>query len=63
MSRALTTIDDAAAWLAALPDTPARIVPVLKERFGLTAKQACEAIALARTGKLPASATGQETPK
>ena len=41
-------IADAAAWLASQPEPPAHVVPLLKERFGLTSLQACEAIALAR---------------
>lgn len=50
----------AADWLAALSEAPSHAVPALKERFGLTAKQACEAIALARTGRLPASSAAEE---
>lgn len=42
-------IDEAAAWLASTPrrhrDKPA--VPLLRERFGLTASEACQAIAAA----------------
>ncbi|WP_409371664.1 hypothetical protein [Mesorhizobium huakuii] len=42
-------IDEAARWLAITPkrqrDKPA--VPLLRERFGLTAAEACQAIAAA----------------
>lgn len=39
----------AARWLADQPAPPAHVVPTLRERFGLNALQACEAIALARS--------------
>jgi len=38
----------AAQWLADEQEPPAMAVPVLKERFGLSALQACEAIRLAQ---------------
>lgn len=38
----------AAEWLAAQTEPPRSPVPALKERFGLSAKQACEAIAAAQ---------------
>ena len=48
----MTTITDAqasaAAWLAAQETPPHPLIPALKAGFGLTAKQACEAIAAAR---------------
>lgn len=42
----------AARWLAAQHEPPAHVVPALKERFGLTGLQACQAIALARGAPL-----------
>lgn len=42
----------AAEWLAAQADPPRSPVPFLKERFGLSAKQACEAIAAAQQIRL-----------
>jgi hypothetical protein len=41
-------VADAAAWLASRPDPIPHVIPALKERFGLTGLQACQAIALAR---------------
>lgn len=38
----------AAQWLADEKEPPAMAVPVLKERFGLSALQSCEAIRLAQ---------------
>jgi hypothetical protein len=40
---------EAAGWLSAQAGSPRLSVPVLRAKFGLSAKQACEAIALART--------------
>lgn len=40
-------IDEAAAWLAGLAEAPRPVVPELRERFGLTVKEACEACARA----------------
>lgn len=37
----------AAMWLAEQSAPPSPIVPALRERFGLTIKEACEASALA----------------
>lgn len=39
-------VDEAAAWLASLPphERPRPIVPALRQRFGLTALEACQAI-------------------
>lgn len=37
----------AAQWLADQVPPPRLAVPILKDRFGLTALQACEAIAMA----------------
>lgn len=39
----------AACWLTDQPAPPAHVVPTLRERFGLNAIQACEAIAFARS--------------
>jgi len=49
-------VDEAAAWLASQPEPIPHVIPVLKERFGLSGLQACQAIALAR--QAPASKTG-----
>ena len=38
----------AAEWLVAQTEPPRSPVPALKERFGLSARQACEAIAAAQ---------------
>jgi hypothetical protein len=38
----------AAKWLAEQRESPARVISTLKNRFGLTAKEACNACALAR---------------
>jgi hypothetical protein len=38
----------AARWLAEQRESPARVISTLKDRFGLTAKEACNACALAR---------------
>lgn len=43
----LPLVEKAAQWLADEKEPPARVVPTIRERFGLTAKQACEACALA----------------
>ncbi|OQP86029.1 hypothetical protein BTR14_13175 [Rhizobium rhizosphaerae] len=40
-------VEQAAIWLADLREPPHPVVPALKERFGLSAVEACEAIALA----------------
>lgn len=38
----------AARWLAVQPEPIPHVIPALKERFGLTSLQACQAIAFAR---------------
>ena len=40
-------VEQVAIWFADLRDPPHPVVPALKERFGLTAVEACEAIASA----------------
>jgi hypothetical protein len=40
-------VEQAAIWLADLGEPPHPIVPALKQRFGLSAVQSCEAIAWA----------------
>lgn len=40
-------VEQAAIWLADLREPPHPVVPALKERFGLSAVEACEAIAWA----------------
>ena len=42
----------AAAWLAGQPSGNSLLVSDLRQRFGLSAKEACEAIALARRSKV-----------
>jgi len=44
-------IDQAVEWLRGLPsaEVPRPIVPALRQRFGLTAGEACTAIAEARS--------------
>lgn len=37
----------AALWLASQKEPPGRVVPALRERFNLTAMEACQACALA----------------
>lgn len=39
---------EAARWLAAQEEPPARVVPTIRERFHLNAIEACDACALAR---------------
>lgn len=41
-------IERAAQWLAEQQEPPARVVQTLRERFGLTMKEACEACAKAQ---------------
>jgi hypothetical protein len=41
-------IGEAAAWLAAQHKPPRPLVPALRQRFGLSALEACEAAALAQ---------------
>ncbi len=41
-------VDEAARWLRSQPVPPRLAVPALRERFGLSAVEACEAIAAAR---------------
>lgn len=37
-------IGEAAEWLASLDTPPSPIIPALRERFGLTPREACAAI-------------------
>lgn len=48
MSEDQHQITEAARWLRSQTVPPRLAVPALKERFGLSAVQACEAIAAAR---------------
>jgi len=41
-------IGEAAAWLAAQQEPPRPLIPALRQRFGLTAQEACEAAARAQ---------------
>lgn len=41
-------VEQAAQWLAEEQQPPPAIIPALRSRFGLSAVEACEAIALAR---------------
>jgi hypothetical protein len=38
----------AAMWLSEQKESPARAVPTIRERFSLSAKEACDACALAQ---------------
>ncbi len=49
-------VEEAARWLASQPRHSAP-VPLLRERFGLTALEACESLAMAR--RLPIWRAGQ----
>lgn len=51
---ATAAIDQAAEWLLATPDPdrPRSLVPALRERFGLTAVEACQAIAASQAARL-----------
>lgn len=46
------SITTAAQWLADQQEPPAMAVPTLRERFDLSAKEACEACALAQKYRL-----------
>ena len=48
----------AAQWLADQQEPPARVVPVLRERFSLSMKEACDACALAQTYRTARRAFG-----
>lgn len=41
-------IEQAAMWFAEQEPPPALAVPVLRDRFSMTAREACEALALAQ---------------
>lgn len=41
------TVIQAAQWLADERQSPQPVIPILRQRFGLTALEACEACALA----------------
>jgi hypothetical protein len=45
------SVQAAADWLRAQSFPPHPLIPALKARFGLSAKEACEAIASARSEK------------
>ena len=40
-------VERAARWLADQPESPRPLVPTLRQRFGLTSREACESIAQA----------------
>lgn len=42
------SVEQAAMWLSEQLPTPHPVLPVIRERFGLTALQGCEALALAQ---------------
>lgn len=48
----LGQVEIAADWLSQQGQNPGAVVPVLKQRFGLSAVEACEAIAMARRAPL-----------
>lgn len=50
------TVIIAAQWLADAKERPEPIIPHLRERFGLTAVEACEACALANRFRIVRSA-------
>ena len=51
-------VERAAIWLADLSEPPRMAVPELRNRFGINAVQACEAIALARKFQINRRAFG-----
>lgn len=51
-------VEKAAIWLADLREPPHPVVPALKERFGLSAREACEAIAWAERMRIYRKAHG-----
>ena len=51
-------VEQAAIWLADLREPPHPVVPALKERFGLSAVEACEAIAWAERMRVYRKAHG-----
>ncbi len=48
----------AAMWFSELKELPSSAVPVLRERFGLSAVEACEALAMARRFQINRRAFG-----
>lgn len=52
------TVTRAAIWLADQAQPPHPIVPALKDRFGLSAREACEAVALAERYRMLRRAFG-----
>lgn len=50
------TVIVAAQWLADARERPDAIIPHLRQRFGLTAVEACEACALANSFRIARSA-------
>lgn len=54
-------IDEAAAWSAAQPEPPRPLVPALRERFGLTPREACEAAARVQDFRQGISKRSQES--
>lgn len=54
-------VTEAAAWLTSQPEQIPHVIPALKERFGLTSLEACQAIALARSAPAKDCTTKQES--
>jgi len=52
------TVINAAQWLAEQNPNPTPIIPTLRERFGLSALEACEAAALSNKYKVGRGAHG-----
>lgn len=52
------SVVQAAQWLAEQSAPPSPIIPALRQRFGLTPKEACEATALAKGFRTAREACG-----
>lgn len=52
------SVVEAAMWFSELREPPAGAVPTLRERFGLSALEACEALAMARRFQINRRAFG-----
>lgn len=51
-------VEEAAIWLADQQEPPRLAVPTLRARFGLSAQEACEAIAMAQRFRIVRRAFG-----
>lgn len=52
------SVERAAMWFAEQKEPPALAVPVLRDRFGLSAREACEALALSQKYRINRKAFG-----